>query len=272
MSKTVTKAIEVLRFIADEPRSLTEIAQQMDVHKSTVSRLLASLEHEGLTRRTPDDKHALGFTLLFFAERVLGQIDLRAIAQQHVIALSRKVGQTVHLAQLMGDQVIYVDKVDGPGPVALSSRIGVQAEFHTSGVAKVILAYLDSTTRRRILDNVTFRPYTATTITSPAAFQRELDVVRRRGWAVDDGEKEDFIRCIACPIFDAQGKATMSMSVTALQAATPLSELTKMLEDLQETAATISREIGGIPPMNGFQKRPTSPHSPASPPASVHPL
>lgn len=248
MSQTVTRAIEILRFVADEPRSLTEVARHMDVHKSTVSRLLASLEREGLTRRTPDGKHALGFKLLFFAERVLGQIDLRSIAHEHVLALSRKVGQTVHLAQLIGDEVIYVDKVDGPGPIALSSRIGVRAEFHTSGVAKAILAYLDSPSRRRMFGNVTFRPYTETTITSLVAFQRELDLVRRRGWAVDNGEKEDFIRCIACPIFDAQGKVTMSLSVTALQAATPLSELTKMLGDLQETAGIISTEIGGIPP------------------------
>lgn len=248
MSQTVTKAIEILRFVADEPRSLTEVARHMDVHKSTVSRLLAALERDGLTRRTSDGKHALGFKLLFFAERVLGQIDLRSIAHEHVVALSRKVGQTVHLAQLIGDEVIYVDKVDGPGPIALASRIGVRAEYHTSGVAKAILAYLDQTTRRRLLGNITYQPYTTTTITSPTALQRELDLVRRRGWAVDDGEKEDFIRCIACPVFDAQGKVTVSLSVTALQAATPLSELTKMLGDLQETASAISHQIGGVAP------------------------
>ncbi|MEB4614566.1 IclR family transcriptional regulator [Leucobacter sp. M11] len=244
MSQTVERAIEILRFVADKPRSLGEVSEMLGVHKSTALRLLQTLEGQGFARRLPDGSHAIGFAIIPLAQHALDQIDIRTLAHPHLQKLNERMRHTIHLAQLIGDDVIYVDKVEGTGTVAMGSRIGLPAEPHTAGVAKVILAYLSETKRDRVLRRSTFTKYTPTTILSPAALQRELERTRKRGWAEDDGEKEDYINCVALPIFDASGRVSVGMSVTALRAAAPLEALREKLPEFRRVAFAISRELG----------------------------
>ena len=244
MSQTVTRAMEILKLIAGSPRSLGEVAEHLDVHKSTAFRLLQTLEEGGFTRHLPDGRHAIGFGIIPLAQHAIDQIDMRTIAHTRLQRLAEKVGHTIHLGQFLEDQVVYIDKIDGVGTVAMGSRIGLPAEAHTAGVAKVVLAFLPDLQLERALKRVSFHQYTPTTITTLPAFRTELQLVRERGWAEDDGEKEDFINCIALPIRDASGRVTLGMSVTALRAVAGLEELRKDLPTYQQVAASISRELG----------------------------
>jgi DNA-binding IclR family transcriptional regulator len=244
MSQTVARAIRIMKFIGPIPRSLSEVAELIGVHKSTALRLLQTLEADGFSRQLPDGKHTLGFGVIPLAQYAIDQIDIRALAHPHLRQLSERVGHTVHLAQLMADEVIYVDKVEGNGTVVMGSRIGLSAEGHSAGVAKVILAHLPERAREDAVKRLSFRQHTATTIVTPYALLRELDLIRQRGWAEDDGEKEDYINCVALPIFDASGRATIGMSVTALRAVAPLSQLREQIVDFRAVADSISRELG----------------------------
>lgn len=244
MSQTVTRAINIIRFVAVAPRTLGEVADLLQVHKSTALRLLQTLETEGFTRQLPDGKHGIGFGIIPLAEYAVDQIEIRTLARTHLRRLAEQVGHTVHLVQLMGDEIIYADKVDGSGTVAMGSRVGLPAELHTSGVAKVILASLPEPQRERMMKRVSYRRYTDTTIVTPAALQRELDIVRERGWAEDDGEKEDYINCVALPIFDATGSPTAAMSVTALRAVAPLPALREQINVFRMVSHAISQELG----------------------------
>jgi DNA-binding IclR family transcriptional regulator len=244
VSKTVARAILVLRHLAEAPRSLSEVAELLGLHKSTALRLLRTLEAEGFARRRDDSRYVVGFGVLPLAESAVEQIDVRATAHPHLKRLSEELGHTVHLAQLIDGQVVYVDKVGGPGTVAMGSRIGLPAEIHTAAVAKIIVSYLPEAERSRLLEGWEFRRYGSTTITDPADFLRELELTRERGWAEDDGEKEDYINCVALPVRDATGRVTLGMSVTALRAVAPLETLHGMVPRLREVADTISAELG----------------------------
>jgi DNA-binding IclR family transcriptional regulator len=233
-----------MRFIAIAPRSLTEIAELLEVHKSTALRLLQTLEEEGLARRLSDGKHAIGFGVIPLAQFAMDQIDIRSLAHQHLERLAEHAGHTVHLAQLIGDEVIYADKVDGRGTVAMGSRIGLPAELHTAAVAKIILAWLNGSQRERVLARVNYRQYTKTTKLTAAAYEHELEITKKRGWAEDDGEKEDYINCVALPIFDAAGRVTVGMSVTALRAVAPLKTLRANVPAFRQVSQQISRELG----------------------------
>jgi len=244
MAQTVSRAIELIRFIGAKPRTLTETAEHLEVHKSTALRLLQTLVKEGFARQDPNGSYKIGFGLISLASTSLDDLEVRTVAHPHLQALVDQYRHTVHLAQLDDDEIRYIDKIEGGGPVLMGSRVGLTVDLHTAGVAKAILAYADDDTRRRIEKKITFTRFTPTTIVTPSRFAEELELTRLRGWAEDDGEKEDYINCVALPIFDARGQICAGMSVTALKAVAPLVELRRNLPAFQDVAQSISRELG----------------------------
>ncbi|MER6947546.1 IclR family transcriptional regulator [Nonomuraea sp. NPDC000554] len=244
MSQTVARAIDIVRFVSVRHRTLGEIADHLDVHKSTALRLLQTLEEGGFVRRVTGGGYGMGFQLIALGQLALDQVEARSLAHPILHDLSERYGHTVHLGELVGDQVVYVGKIDGRGSVAMGSRIGLPAQPHTAAVAKVILAYQDDSTRARVLDATTLTRYTPTTITDRDALEAELARTRERGWAEDDGEHEDYITCVALPVFDARGKVTHGISVTALRAVAPLEELRGHIEAFRDAAYEISKALG----------------------------
>lgn len=244
MSQTIQRAIDVLGFLSESPRTLSEVTEFLDVHKSTALRILQTLDEAGFSRRQPDGKYTIGFSLISIAHSALEKFDLPAIARPHLARLSDRYGHTVHLAQLIGSQVIYVDKLDGEGSVRMRSRVGRAAELHTAGIAKVILAFQEEEVQRRLLMQVTFQRYTATTITTPGELRQELDLIHQRGWAEDNGEFEDYLGCIAAPIRDARGEVQAGVSLTALRSLADRDRLLTYIPDLMGTAVAISRDLG----------------------------
>lgn len=244
MSQTVSKAITVLRFLGERPRTLTEVALVLDSHKSTALRMLQTLVAEDFARQDDEGRYHLGFGLISLANTALDEFEVRSLAHKHLESLVDQYGHTVHLAQLIDNEIRYVDKLEGRGPVAMGSRVGNVVELHTAGVAKAILAFCDEAVRRRLERAITYERFTPTTIVTPERMTEELQVTRARGWAEDDGEKEDYINCIAVPIFDNRGKVCAGVSVTALKAVAPLPELRRIVPAVSDVAARISRELG----------------------------
>ncbi|MEU7827477.1 IclR family transcriptional regulator [Nonomuraea sp. NPDC049129] len=244
MSQTVARAIDIIGFVSVRHRTLGEIAEHLGVHKSTALRLLQTLEEGGFVRRVPGGMYGMGFQLIALGQLALDQVEARSLAHPILNELSERYGHTVHLGELAGDQVVYVDKIDGRGSVAMGSRIGLPAQAHTAAVAKVILAYQDDRTRARVLEHAAFTRFTPTTITDAAAFEADLALTRERGWAEDDGEHEDYINCVALPLFDARGKVIHGISITALRAVAPLGQLRAHIDDFRQAAHEISKTLG----------------------------
>lgn len=244
MSQTVDRAIAIIGFVAENPRTLGEVAEHFVVHKSTALRLLQTLERSGFARRQHDGRWTIGMELIATAQRALDSIDIRAVARPHLQKLSSLAGQTVHLGQLIGPEVVYVDKVDGQGQVRMYSRIGRIASMHASGIAKAIVAFLEPPLFERILDGITFERYTRTTVTPLTAFRRELSKITERGWSTDDGEFEELINCIAAPVHSGDGKVRNAVSIAAPKMVASLNDLENLVPELLQTADAISRDLG----------------------------
>lgn len=244
MSQTVERALQILKFVAISARSLTEVAENFQVHKSTALRLLQTLEREGAVRQDPTGRYVLGFGLIPLAESAINQIDIRGTAHPALQRLAAEIGHTIHLGQLVDQRVIYVDKVDGIGTVAMGSRIGLPAELHTAAVAKIILAFSTEERAKRMLKGHSFTCYTPTTITSESELATDSRRSRQRGWAEDNGEKEDYINCVGLPIFDSSEHVSLGISVTALRAAAGLDSLRAIIPRITETATEISIQLG----------------------------
>lgn len=248
MSQSILRALSVVNFFSETPRTLTEVTNHLGVHKSTALRLLQSLEEEGFARRRTDGKYTVGFAMIAIAQRALDGIELNTVAEPHLLKLSEQFGHTIHLAQLEQNEISYISKVDGPGAVKMRSRVGQAAELHTSGVAKVIIAHAEPDIQAKLLQRVTYRRYTPTTITEPVAFHRELDLIASRGWAEDNSEYEDFVGCVAAPIRNSRGQVMAGVSITALRSLVSREALKDCVPVLLESATAISRDLGWIGP------------------------
>ncbi|MGV8966646.1 MAG: IclR family transcriptional regulator [Cellulomonas sp.] len=244
MSTSVDRALDILDTIALTPMRPGELGEKLGVHRSTVVRLLQTLESRDYARRLPSGKWGIGFGLISSGQRALDSIDVRETARRHLVSLGNELGHTIHLAGLMGAEIVYLDKIEGLGAVKMASRIGGRALIHTAGVSKAILAFAPIDVRAAAVAGCNFERYTPTTITTPAAFAAELETIADRGWAIDNGEAEDYINCVAVPIFGNDGSVVAGLSVTALTAIAPFGTLEARIDRVLEAGAAISADLG----------------------------
>lgn len=249
MSQSIRRAIDLLRRSAEHPLTLTEAADVLGVHKSTALRTLQTLESARFVRRTGAGTYVLGSGLIELSELALGSMDLRQLAATQLRTLQRETGHTVHLAQLTGDEIVYIDKVDSRAfdAVKLPSRVGRAVSLYASAVGKLILTYLPREERDRLLSHVVFEQFTDTTFADRDRLEAELARIRENGWASDNGEHDAYVMCVAAPIRDYRGQVVAAVSLTAIEVIASLDELKTNLPLLLETANKISAELGYTP-------------------------
>lgn len=243
MSQSVKRAARIIDAIAADPRTVAELAEAFELHRSTMFRELQALEEVGWVRRRASGRYTLGTRLAALSKEALDSLDLREAGAEHVRRLQRRTGNTVHLAALMDRSIVYVDKAEDESGVRMYSRIGRAVIPNCSAVGKAILADLDTAGRDAVLADITWERYTDLTITTRERLDRELALVRSRGWATDDREFEAFVNCIAVPIRSSLG-IVGALSVTAIRMVADLDRLRANLPAMRETADAISRELG----------------------------
>ncbi|WP_030265148.1 IclR family transcriptional regulator [Streptomyces sp. NRRL B-24484] len=244
MSQTVTRALRLLAELGEGERSLDQLAAVLGVHKTTVLRLLQSLEEGRFVHRDAAHRYHLGAGLFALSSLALEQRGIRRTAAPHLAELNAATGQTVHLAAYEGGEVVYIDKYDSRQPVRMYSRIGLRASLHCTAVAKVLLADLPPAERRRVAAAVEYTPHTANTITGPKQLLAELEQVAARGWAQDHAEHEPFINCVAAPVRDVSGRVVAAASVSVPDVVLPYEQVLELLPQLLATARAISADAG----------------------------
>jgi DNA-binding IclR family transcriptional regulator len=246
MSQSLSRALDLLNELAQQPATLDELASRFNVHKTTVMRLLHSMEEKRFVTRTSDHRFHLGSKLFELSSLALEQRGICNIARPYLAELNAKTGHTVHLAALEGDDVVYVDKFESHHSVRMYSRIGLPAALHSAAVAKVLLADLPRVARERIAAGIDYVKTTENTLTTPAALLAELEQVNVEGWAHDKAEHESFVHCIATPIRDASGRVVAAVSFSVPIVTLSYDDLLKLLPDLTAATEAISAELGWI--------------------------
>ena len=244
MSQSLGRALRLLPELAEGPRSLDELAALLDVHKTTVLRLLRTLEDDRLVYRDAAYRYHLGAGLFALSSRALEQRPVRSAAAPHLAALNRETGHTVHLAAYEGGEVVYIDKYDSRHPVRMYSRIGLRARLHCTAVAKVLLAGLAPQERRAVAESIAYEVMTPNTLTGPDALLSELARVAEQGYAVDHGEHETFINCVGAPIRDAGGRVVAAASISVPDVLLDYEQVLNLLPNLLKSAAAISADRG----------------------------
>lgn len=244
MSQSLDRALTLLDELAGGPRTLDQLAAHLSVHKSTVLRLLRTLESHRFVQRDGIRYYRLGTSLFELAFRALDERDVRRSVEPALRALNEETGHTVHLASYEDGEVIYIDKYESRHNVRMYSRIGRRAPLHCTAVAKVLVAAMSADQRTAIAESITYEKMTRNTITTPRAYLAELARVAERGYAVDDEEHEEHIHCVAAPVRGARGEVVAAMSLSVPQVVLDLDGLMRLVPTLLSAAATASAECG----------------------------
>lgn len=244
MSQTVQRATEIMELIATTPRSSDDVARLFELHRTTAFRQLQTLERAGFLVHRADGKYAIGARMIAIAQQALDNLNLRQIAYGDIRALHERVGNSIHLAQLLEDRIIYVDTVESRDGVHMYTRIGRSAEPNSTGIGKVILAQLTEQRRSVLLRHTEWRRHTATTHTTRESLDIELEEIRKNGWGVDNGEFEEFVNGIAAPILDSAGAVVGALSIGSITMVHSLDDLRAHIGDLVATTHIISHQLG----------------------------
>jgi len=214
--QTITKAGQVLDlFSIERPEwGVSEAAQALKYPKSSISALMSALAKQGLLRQTGERRYRLGWRVMALSQILLESTKFRTEARRAMEHLVSVTGETVHLAALESNQVIYVEKLQGTRAINVNlTYVGFRFPVHCSAVGKAILAHLPWERALEILEEQGMEKFTPNTITTPEGLRDELQRVREQGYAYDLEEAELDLRCIGAPIRDHTGEVVASMSL-----------------------------------------------------------
>ncbi|MFV0408038.1 MAG: IclR family transcriptional regulator [Propioniciclava sp.] len=247
MTQSVKRALEILVSLQEGPKGLEECSIRLGVHKSTVLRLLQTMEAERFVTHDARHRYMLGSRLFELSNSALAQRSVREVARPHLEELNRRTGQTVHLAAYESGTVVYIDKLEAQSGIQMYSRVGLRAALHATAVGKVLVADLPETERERVATEIDYVPMTDKTITNAADYLAELARVRIDGFARDHQEHESFINCIGAPIRDGSGSVVAAVSVSAPTVSLSDHEVMALRPLLLRAATAASADLGWVP-------------------------
>lgn len=245
--RALDRALDILdAFSLAEPElTLTAIAARVNLAKSTATRLLSVLEERGWLERSADtDRYRIGVRAFELGTIYIQTITLEAEAQPFLQHLARTCHQTANLGILNDGEVVHVAVVAPDRPIRFSTPLGQRESAHCTGLGKALLADLAPKELRAIVAARGLARRTARTITTVEGLLAHLRLVRAQGYAVDDQEAYDGLRCVAAPVRDARGRVIAAVSVSGLALEFTEEALPRVIAEVREAARGVSARLG----------------------------
>jgi len=242
----VKHAIDVLRVIAGggSPLGISQIARNVGLHKSTVSRLVATLEAEHLVERAPgSDRVRLGLGLAALAASVLPGLGLSQASRPRLAALAELSGETVNLGVWTGQEAISVDQAVGTSAITHYAAPGQSNPAHSTATGKLLLAFAPADEIDAVL-SAPLTAHTPHTTTDPETLRNQLLPIRRDGWAINIGEFAEDVGAVAAAVRDHSGTTVAAITITVPMYRFGEQRRGELLAMVRETAAAVSAQLG----------------------------
>lgn len=247
MVKSVGRAMEVINLVSTNKYGVgvTEIANQMDINKSSVYRILNTLEEYGFIEQNEESgKYKLGYKFLEISSRLLDSMDLRTEAAPFLKSLEDYTNEVIHLVVYDHGEVVYLEKLEGSETLRMHSKVGRRAPMHCTSVGKAILAHLEEKRVREIIENRGLPKHTDHTIIDADLFMKELKKVKEQGYALDLEENEQGVTCIAAPIFDHTEQVIAALSISGTSLRMTEERLINLKGKVMDAGQDISKRLG----------------------------
>jgi IclR family acetate operon transcriptional repressor len=242
--QSVDRAISVLELLAQGEAGITEIAGELGVHKSTVSRLVSVLEARGLVEQLGErGKYAIGFGVVRLAGAATGRMDLTKLGQPVCQALADEFGETVNIAVHDAGVAINITQARGSAAVSAVNWIGQRTPLHATSSGKVLLAYLDLAERKRLV-SLPLDSYTENTVVDASRLLSELEVVASQGFAACFEELELGLHAVAVPVRGHRGEVVAAMSASGPSYRLSRERVEQIVPTMTSAAADLSAQLG----------------------------
>jgi IclR family transcriptional regulator, KDG regulon repressor len=242
----VLKALRVLEHVAAKGHevTLTEVAAELKLPKTTAFRYLQTLTVASFLRHDPArDRYGIGLRFHALAKADKSLQRLRSLAHPLMAELGQAFNETINLAVVADGHIVYIDMVVANRALRMQARIGDRHPLHSTALGKAMLAFLPETERDRLLDG-SLKEMTVKTVTNRAVLRRQIEDVRRRGYAIEVGENEEGSMCIGVPIIDEDGLPLAAISLSAPERRMTPEVTARAVDSLKATARGISSQLG----------------------------
>ena len=243
LDKTLHKGLALLEILSAK-RELTgvaDLARETGWGRSNVHRILQTLEATGYVRNV-SGRYEASLKLWELGCRILEGVDLKRVAQAQMRELADATEETVHLSILNDVEVVYLDKIESSQPVRAYTAVGGRAPAYCVATGKALIAFANAELLRRI--EVSLVRHTSSTITEVAALRKEIDAIRRSGYAVNKGEWREQVWGVAAPIRNAAGEVIAAIGVSGPESRFTRSSLEEFKRRVCEAAHAISLDLG----------------------------
>ena len=243
--KDFLKILSLFNDLGTEEISITEISKTLKMAPSKVSRMLGTVESEGLIEKNSQTgKYRLGILLFELGVVYAYHHPLRKIIRPHIEQMAEEIKLTVSWAILKKNRVVVLDRIQNLPIDVLAYRIGLNLPVHTTSVGKILLAYLPEEEQDRVLKSVNLTKITDTSVIDPKVLKENLRLYKERGYSVDEEETYDNVNCIAVPVRNADGEVIAAISLMDDESRTSREKLQEHVNYLKEKGLFISRQLG----------------------------
>ncbi len=245
--QSVAHALDVLEEFRGETDELgvTELSKKLKLHKNNVFRILATLQSRNyIEQNKSNDNYRLGVKCLELGQTFIRQRGLLKQAKGILQELAGATGETSYISFLRGNEVVYLDAVEGPSTVRVVSRVGLHLPLHATAAGKALVAYeSDEELAKRFHGE--FRRYTKNTKVTLEELKKDLAAVRQNGFATDLDELEEGLRCLAAPIRDYTRKVVGAVSVSGPASRLPDDRIVEAVApEVVRAATSLSARLG----------------------------
>lgn len=248
-NKTVVRSMDVLNlFLEHQELTFQEIIELSMIPKTSVYRMLLTLEEMGFVEKGSDSKYRLGLLFLTYGNLVASRLNLRQIAYNIMQVLHKELKEAINLIIRQGDETIYIEKVDVYQKVRLYTAIGRKSPLYAGACARVILSFLPDQEIETYLNQVELEKIATGTITTKEGLLKTINDTRVKGYTISHSELEDYTSAIAAPIFDFKGEVIGGLSIAGIEANYQNDNIAFYANKVMNAADEISRKLGYIKP------------------------
>ncbi len=231
------RALDILE-AESEGIGVTGIARRIDVDKSTASRIMRTLANYGYAEQSSETRrYTLGPRLVRLGQSLLTRTPLRDQARPFLRELVERTQECAHLAVRASDLVLYLDQVESPASLRVSTVVGTLAPLHSTALGKVLLAFGNSSIPQEL------ERYTPRTITDVETLRMHLEQTRRQGYAIDDEEFSYDVRCVAVPLYGLEGELVGAIGISGPGARLTLARIHDLAQEVQRVGQALTDRV-----------------------------
>jgi IclR family transcriptional regulator, acetate operon repressor len=250
---SVARALTILDLVAEGPSegvTLSEVARGLGISKSATYSLLRTLVDADFLRAVdPGPRYMLGMALVRLGDVATRDVPLRQICEPVLAEMVRDTGLTCRAAVDTDGFPVFVARVDAHGAIRFNAPLGVREMPHTSSAGKAILAYLSDAAVSQVVQETGLPSRTGKTITNDRDLAIDLEMTRRRGYAIDDEEDAEGVFCVGAPFFDHAGRIAGALSATGIKRDLPAHRIEELGLRVRAGADQVTSLIGGAAPV-----------------------